>query len=161
MMKKENVSFNQDRPTNVSQILFSNVPQNQFYNCYSKWTHKHYSKLVSQVLLKISFTSGTKLKNFTCKDCTIKTLNKTKQTRVKKMLANLKFYYLFKFICVFPTNCLYHFQFFLKIMKIQRLVFLWGQSSINFFKAILKVMVDLLTFNFKTMGTKHYFALNY
>ena len=48
-----------NKPTSVTQIN----PQNYL---------KHYSKLILKALLK--------LKNFTCKDCTIKALNKTKQT---------------------------------------------------------------------------------
>ena len=56
-------------------------------------------KIDPQVFLRIVFTSGSKPKNFGCKDCTIKTLNKAKQNHAKKTLPNLKktLYYLFKF----------------------------------------------------------------
>ena len=42
------------------------------------------------MLLKIGFTSGTKLKNLIAKTARLKPLNKTKQNYNKKTLVNLK-----------------------------------------------------------------------
>ena len=47
-------------------------------------------KINPQTLLKIGFTSGTKLKNLTARTARLKPLNKTKQNYTKKTLVNLK-----------------------------------------------------------------------
>ena len=43
-----------------------------------------------QTLLKIGFTSGTKLKNLIARTARLKPLNKTKQNYTMKTLVNLK-----------------------------------------------------------------------
>ena len=71
-------------PQTLLKISFTIVTQN-----YSKLVPETLLKIDPQKLLKISLKSVTKLKKITCKDCMIKTLNKTKRNYARKTLVNL------------------------------------------------------------------------